>query len=426
MNIKQPNFQQPAGTLSRKERIVWIDQLRGFAFLLVIIGHSLSKGPLKEWIYSFHMPLFFIITGLTLNTDKLLKIGFFEYIRKNTRELLIPYFWLYFFLIPFEWFRVSFICGKTFHPLNYLIGFFESNNNIGSLVSIPLYFLPLLFVSKLAVMIIVKLTHGSRVYCSVAFSFILCSWLFFNGKSTVWHLTSVPAVIFFIYSGTLIMELYRKYEEKLKSSKAYIYISVIAVLFALGVVFSNIIGRASMHHSTYGSNLLFFLLAAFSSSFAVTMIFIRLPALHLFGFLGKYSLFCIGIHLTVIKLINSAFPALEKPLWAMPVKVVAVLLVLIPLSFIFERTAPYLAGKRVASLSAPIKAFKFTSVIWVSFTYFAFTVKKFISPIQEHFFTLVLLSVGYLAICFLFTVAVNRFLPEFFMQSRQLERNSPQ
>jgi fucose 4-O-acetylase-like acetyltransferase len=52
-----------------KERLTYIDQMRGIAILLVIMGHLIQFNGLGlnnavfEFIYSFHMPLFFIISG---------------------------------------------------------------------------------------------------------------------------------------------------------------------------------------------------------------------------------------------------------------------------------------------------------------------------------------------------------------------------
>ncbi len=58
------------------KRLVWIDSAKGFAIILVVFGHVLggamargwldSEGPFKsiyDYIYLFHMPLFFMISG---------------------------------------------------------------------------------------------------------------------------------------------------------------------------------------------------------------------------------------------------------------------------------------------------------------------------------------------------------------------------
>ena len=53
-----------------KERILWIDELKGFAIFLVIIGHILISRFLPQFqlfhtvIYSFHMPLFMFLSGI--------------------------------------------------------------------------------------------------------------------------------------------------------------------------------------------------------------------------------------------------------------------------------------------------------------------------------------------------------------------------
>ena len=64
--------------MTKSNRIVWIDQLRAVAFLLVIIGHTYVNADVKSVIYSFHMPLFFMISGLTLNRGKILNTPFWR------------------------------------------------------------------------------------------------------------------------------------------------------------------------------------------------------------------------------------------------------------------------------------------------------------------------------------------------------------
>ena len=49
-----------------KRRIDYIDILKGIAMILVIAGHlSFITLETRKYIYSFHMPLFFICYGLT-------------------------------------------------------------------------------------------------------------------------------------------------------------------------------------------------------------------------------------------------------------------------------------------------------------------------------------------------------------------------
>ena len=74
--------------VTRKDRIEWIDTAKGIGLLLVIIGH-LSIPLLPTWIYTFHMPLFFILSGVVFSGDK---YTFKDFLRKRLKSLVIPYF----------------------------------------------------------------------------------------------------------------------------------------------------------------------------------------------------------------------------------------------------------------------------------------------------------------------------------------------
>lgn len=51
------------------KRIEYIDIARGMAMLLVILGHCFTSvdATLNKFILSFHMPLFFFLSGFTCN-----------------------------------------------------------------------------------------------------------------------------------------------------------------------------------------------------------------------------------------------------------------------------------------------------------------------------------------------------------------------
>ena len=47
-----------------RQRIDWIDTAKGLCMILVIVGHTLPYGNLmRNFIFSFHMPAFFFLTG---------------------------------------------------------------------------------------------------------------------------------------------------------------------------------------------------------------------------------------------------------------------------------------------------------------------------------------------------------------------------
>lgn len=84
-----------------KQRLIYVDRLKGFAIFLVVLGHVIqynsldfTSNKLFAAIYSFHMPLFFFISGYIAEkmTDN---IGFRAYggfIGKKSMALLLPLF----------------------------------------------------------------------------------------------------------------------------------------------------------------------------------------------------------------------------------------------------------------------------------------------------------------------------------------------
>jgi uncharacterized membrane protein YcfT len=74
---KQRLTQTVSGVSTPLKRVLWVDAAKGFAIILVVFGHVLGgmmargwldpEGPFRQlynYIYLFHMPLFFMISGL--------------------------------------------------------------------------------------------------------------------------------------------------------------------------------------------------------------------------------------------------------------------------------------------------------------------------------------------------------------------------
>lgn len=71
----------------KKNRIKWVDLAKGLGIILVIIGHCVYLGHfVHNWIFSFHMPLFFILSGLFFKKDDPVHL-----IRKKYRQLIVPF-----------------------------------------------------------------------------------------------------------------------------------------------------------------------------------------------------------------------------------------------------------------------------------------------------------------------------------------------
>ena len=70
----------------RKDRIGWIDCVKGLAILLIVAGHCgigiIAEGMVAKFIYGFHVPISFIISGYLYNDKKNNCMSPWDYIKK--------------------------------------------------------------------------------------------------------------------------------------------------------------------------------------------------------------------------------------------------------------------------------------------------------------------------------------------------------
>ena len=51
--------------MEKRVRLEWVDIAKGIAIILMVIGHEVQSQHIHAFIFSFHMPLFFILSGFT-------------------------------------------------------------------------------------------------------------------------------------------------------------------------------------------------------------------------------------------------------------------------------------------------------------------------------------------------------------------------
>lgn len=69
-----------------KKRIKWIDIAKGYGIILVIYGH-VTNDSFSLWLYTFHVPLFFFLSGYFFDPAKKTT----DFIKSKTKGLLLPY-----------------------------------------------------------------------------------------------------------------------------------------------------------------------------------------------------------------------------------------------------------------------------------------------------------------------------------------------
>jgi fucose 4-O-acetylase-like acetyltransferase len=158
------------------KRIEYLDIARGIGILLVVLGHN-DFGAVSPFfhqvIYSFHIPLFFFLSGYFINTA----LPFFDYFKKRFHSVLKPYlftiFLIYFASVSFEKMGFQTAVGRIIKSL-YGTGYYID--------WVALWFLPHLFVVSLYAFIIIVLVGKLRnrwISWGVLLLTLIVSTLFF-------------------------------------------------------------------------------------------------------------------------------------------------------------------------------------------------------------------------------------------------------
>ncbi|MBR5066229.1 MAG: acyltransferase family protein [Lachnospiraceae bacterium] len=166
-----------------KERVKWVDVLRGIAMFFVIFGHAfVSKDNfIRTYIYSFHMPLFFLISGLTYKKSEL---KFKEFFFKKCKNLLLPYLFINIFVfivkLILQYSLGLYNVNLLKSPGSFFIGLGKDLPCIQSWFLISLFIVEILFYliqrfaknEKITVLSVVLLAAAGFILSVFSFSFL--------------------------------------------------------------------------------------------------------------------------------------------------------------------------------------------------------------------------------------------------------------
>ena len=131
--------------MQNKERLNTLDIAKGIGIIFVVIAHVNYMPALLTPIYSFHMPLFFILAGVVFNKEKFQT--FRAFIKRRWKTIIQPY--LLFSILAIGYVFVSdqlFDAAKDLSPEEYIEAFVQIFLAQGSagVLDPPLWFIPCL------------------------------------------------------------------------------------------------------------------------------------------------------------------------------------------------------------------------------------------------------------------------------------------
>ena len=229
--------------MEKSKRLNFLDIAKGIAILLMIVGHVTSTGFVKDTIFSFHMPLFIIISGF-LYKEKSFKIE----IKNLVIKLLIPTMIILIFVYAIKNIEYLGISKTIVESLKMItIGYSkEYNIDYDCYHTGVLWFIYLIIVIKLLFLINKKISKENEYVLAMlvlieTFAGVLIGMY---GYFLPWSIDVGLACILFYYIGYIL----KKYLifEKICKDKMFLLILVIAWIYG---IFNNSIEIAIRNYS---------------------------------------------------------------------------------------------------------------------------------------------------------------------------------
>ena len=209
---------------------------KGIGILLVVLGHALKQtgvsnvpgNALISIIYSFHMPLFFVLSGFV--SVKILQYSkmteYINYIKSRAARLLIPYF----------------VMGILYMPLKYFMNRFAINPYdfsqswkliLGDNPNTTMWFLYTLF--WVSVIALILLRRSVLLPMLIISAILSCTAFILN-----WNFR-VPKYLFFFILGIYIRDHYEKFTEIRKNKLIFILVAIAFIIcnivnYQMGIV----------------------------------------------------------------------------------------------------------------------------------------------------------------------------------------------
>lgn len=271
----------------------WISVAKGLGIMLVVFGH-IYIGPdssyvVKRWIYSFHMPLFFFISGLLRKTTV---SAFPVYFKKKIKNLVIPYFIygiisiIYFGIHNHDKVNIDFVIlllGKlilcqgsdrflTFNPaLWFLTCLF--------IVEIIAYFT--LSRSKTIIILIGSLSGILGIILST-----------FVGKIDIFWNIDISLIAFFYYACGFIYKSMIKFRKKTKQESIFI----VTVFMISIILLSPSNGIFSLAYNKMGNSNLLGIILSFLGIYLIIELAQIINKNKIFEYLGNHTLTIMSLH----------------------------------------------------------------------------------------------------------------------------------
>lgn len=267
------------------ERNRSIDLLKGIGIVLMFIGHASCGDSLHSFIYSFHMPLFFVIAGYLYSYET----TFPTILKRSAKRLLLPYWKVLLvciFVFDFPYYNNIGLIAHQLKNGAYSICTLDTLPNCS-----PIWFLTCMFCVRMILFVFMRVNRVARIFMlmSLVIAHFICAY--FRLKLP-FNLDAAFVGTIFAICGLII----KKYEP-LIFKNTYAFFSII--VFAISYYFLGV--NVDMNACLYSQPLIGFFITGISMSFFL-MCILRNRHCDSLEYIGRNSLFFMGYNYAIISM----------------------------------------------------------------------------------------------------------------------------
>jgi fucose 4-O-acetylase-like acetyltransferase len=305
-----------------KQRIEYIDTAKGILILFVVLGHVFETGPVNQFVYSFHMPAFFIISGIMQHYSSALK--------KPLRQALLEK--IYSLIIPFLFFEVLGVLsniirfGVTLNVFGYAYNTLTLCCNNG-----PNWFLWALFVAEVMFLLIHK--YFSNRYVIWSISAVIGLFMVVN-RDFYSTFGSTGVGFMFLTFGYYAAPLFTKPGNKAALGVALLF-SVVSCIYN---------GKVDLGPWVFG-NVPLYLIGSVTGTFWVIEIS-KLIRSKLLVHFGRNTLTVLGTHQAINLALRARIGIAEYTTPQAWIVFIGITALQLPVIRIFNKYIPFLIGKK--------------------------------------------------------------------------------
>ena len=287
--------------MNKKRELHYIDIAKGIAIFLVVLGHVyMTEDTCNRWIYSFHVPVFFIITGMLMeHSNGWKKKKLTENILIEAKRLLYPYavfcILAYAYIVYVYFFEPGRVAYKRLYTTVFDILILEGTS--------ALWFLPAIFYAK----IIHIITYRSRIFNTImavmaaAVTYIISVYIKTVDTSQMISAYKVKVIIVAGHSlcGFIFLVIGRYlyyFFEKVYAELNYIikFMAVIVLIFA-NIMMQQKSGMVDVHMCVFPDFIRFYI-GAVTGSMALLSACNMIGRLRIAEYYGRDSLIVMATH----------------------------------------------------------------------------------------------------------------------------------